>query len=322
MSRAAFLVLAACTMLASASFSAPAAHAAGSVSLGSAIASPSFNTSAGRLPADIAGITVADHTAPLAGSGHSTLSSGSLFGLAYGMRPGNAFAAGLLGGLLGAGVGGMLDGDGFFAAMHGGPGVLGVLLQLIILYLIAGWLYRRLTENLSPVGGLYGRVLYAGPGAASGARLLQGVARPGLFGGGRTGRPISLSPADYQSFEEVLHCVQAAWSMQDVTALRSLGTPEMAAAFATQLNDQANRGRRNQISAVRLHDSTLSDAWAEGNRDFATVQLRYSMLDVTLDSVGRVLDGSATEHVTVTEIWTFLREKRARWVVANIQDPK
>jgi predicted lipid-binding transport protein (Tim44 family) len=236
------------------------------------------------------------------------------YGRTYGLRPGNAFTSGLLGGLLGAGLGGLLFGGGFFGGMHGGPGVLGVLLQMLLLYMIATWAYRRFAGGLVGAGaGLYGRVLYPG------VQRMPGVARPGMFGGGRRGRPITLLPADYDAFTELLTCIQAAWSAHDVTALRSMATPEMTTIFAEQLSEQARSGVRNQVSDVHLQKGELSEAWSEGTREYATVSMQFSMVDVTLDSVGRVLDGSLTERVTITEFWTFMRAPRARWVLSAIQ---
>jgi predicted lipid-binding transport protein (Tim44 family) len=234
------------------------------------------------------------------------------YGRSYGMRPGSAFTSGLLGGLLGAGIGGLLFGGGFFHGMHNGSGVLGLLIQIFLLYMLASWAYRRLAGSLSVAGGgLYGRMLY--PGSPPPA------ARPGYFGGGRTGRPLTLDASDFHSFTEILRHLQAAWSAHDLTALRSLATPEMVTYFAEQLAAQTRRGVRNQVTDVRLQKGDLSEAWTEGRRDYATVSMTFSMVDATLDSVGRVVDGSLTERVTATEFWTFLRAPRAHWILSAIQ---
>jgi predicted lipid-binding transport protein (Tim44 family) len=249
---------------------------------------------------------------PQGGYGTASPFSGNGYGRSYGMRPGSAFTSGLMGGLLGAGIGGLLFGGGFFHGMHGSSGVLGLLIQMFLLYMLASWAYRRFAGGLSMAGaGLYGRVLYPG--------RITPAARPGLFGGGRKGRPITLNSSDFQSFTEVLRHIQAAWTAHDLTALRSLATPEMVTTFAEQLADQARRGVRNQVTDVRLLKGDLSEAWSEGARDYATVSMTFSMVDVTLDSVGRVLDGSPTERVTATEFWTFLRVPRAPWILSAIQ---
>jgi predicted lipid-binding transport protein (Tim44 family) len=207
------------------------------------------------------------------GSGSSFSNYG--YGRSYGMRPGSAFTSGLLGGLLGAGIGGMLFGGGFFHGMHNGSGVLGLLIQMFLLYLLASWAYRRFAGGVSMAGaGMYGRMLY--PGTA------QRPARPGQFGGGRTGRPISLDSSDFRSFTEVLRHIQAAWTAHDLTALRTLATPEIFRRTArrtgkprrAQSSDRHPPGQRRPVGSLergraricdRLHD-LLDDRRHVGQR--------------------------------------------------------
>ncbi len=232
-------------------------------------------------------------------------------GYAGGMRPRSVFASGLMGGLIGAGLGGMLFGGGFFGGMHGGGSILGLLLQLFLLYMLGSWLYRRFFA---------GNPALAGGGTLFGRGFQQGGMRPMAGGGGRpAGRPVALSPADYQSFDALLHNVQAAWSAHDLPALQAITTPEMTSFFAEQLAEQTSRGVRNSVTNVQLQKGDLSEAWSEGNREYATVAMRFSMIDVTRDGAGRVVDGSLSERVTTTEVWTFLRASGGRWVLSAIQ---
>jgi predicted lipid-binding transport protein (Tim44 family) len=48
--------------------------------------------------------------------------------------------------------------------------------------------------------------------------------------------------------------------------------------------------------------------------------MTFSMIDVTLDHSGRVVDGSPAERVTVREFWSFQRTARSRWSVSAIQE--
>ena len=132
-------------------------------------------------------------------------------------------------------------------------------------------------------------------------------------GGGGGAQPIAIGPGDYQAFEQLLQANQAAWTAHDVNALRAMVTPEMLSYFAEQLAEQESRGVRNEVRDVRLLQGDLAQAWTEGNRDYATVAMRFSMTDVTRDMTGRVVDGSPTEHVTATELWTFLRARGGHW---------
>ena len=134
--------------------------------------------------------------------------------------------------------------------------------------------------------------------------------------------PIQIGPQDYQEFEQLLQGIQAAWSRQDLNALRALATPEMLSYFAEQLAEQASRGVRNEVTDVRLLQGDLAQAWGEGNREYATVAMRFSMIDVTRDASGRIVDGSPSEHVTATELWTFVRSPGGQWILSAIQQAR
>jgi predicted lipid-binding transport protein (Tim44 family) len=79
---------------------------------------------------------------------------------------------------------------------------------------------------------------------------------------------------------------------------------------------------RNEVSDVRLLQGDLAQAWNEGDRDYATVAMRFSMIDVTRDASGRIVDGSPSEHVTATELWTFVRSRGGRWILSAIQQAR
>ena len=238
--------------------------------------------------------------------------------------PRSAFTSGLLGGLIGAGIGGLLLGHGFFGGMSGGFGFLGLLLQIFLIVMVVRWLVRRFRGARPSFAGAGS--FFAPPGAGPRPTSMSG----GPMGGGGSGMParpqarppITVSPADYQAFEQNLQAVQAAWSAQDLNALRSLATPEMVSYFAEQLADQSSRGVRNTVTDVRLDKGDLAEAWAENGREYATVAMRFAMIDVTRDASGQVVDGSPSEHVTATELWTFLRSPGGRWILSAIQQTR
>ena len=229
------------------------------------------------------------------------------------------FMSGLMGGLLGAGIGGLLFGGGLFGGIRGGFGFLGFLLQIFLIFLVVRWLLRRFFGGQPAVAN--GPGMFARQGGAQGPG--PGGPMPmggGGFGGGR--RPVTIAPADYQAFEQILQAVQGAWSRRDLPALQRLATPEMVGYFNQQLADQASRGVVNTVTDLRLLQGDLAEAWAEQGREYATVAMRFSMIDVTRDASGRVVDGSPTEHVTATEIWTFLRAPGGQWLLSAIQQAR
>jgi predicted lipid-binding transport protein (Tim44 family) len=228
-------------------------------------------------------------------------------GYGYGAR--SPFLSGLMGGLIGAGLGGLLFGHGLFWGIHGIGGFLGLLLQIYLLVLLVRWLLRRFAGQPAFIGG--GMFARQGPPPAA-----------PRYGGGGSGPSLALAPEDYQTFEYLLKAVQAAWSAHDLETMRSLATPEMVGIFAEQMAEQSSRGVRNQVTDVRLEQGDLAEAWHENGRDYATVAMRFVMHDATRDQSGRIVDGSVTEWVSTVEYWTFLRAPGGRWILSAIQQAR
>jgi predicted lipid-binding transport protein (Tim44 family) len=223
------------------------------------------------------------------------------------------FMSGLLGGFIGAGIFGLLFGGGFMHMGLGFGGLFGVLLQLVILFFIVRWLMRRF---------LGGGATRAGQ---SGARQ-PGASQPSIYApaGAQTGgvAPLQITPADSQAFAQCLVYVQQAWGAGDLNAIAQAATPEMMGYFRDQLATLSRQGLRNRVANVTVDGMEVSEAWSEGDTDFATVALRFSMLDVTEDAAGRVVDGSPTVRALVTEIWTFTRRRGGHWILAAIQQSR
>ncbi len=232
--------------------------------------------------------------------------------------PRSSFMSGLMGGLIGAGIGGLLFGGGFMGHGLGFGGFLGFIFQIFLVVMIGRWLYRRFMGGGVPAmaGGPNIFAREAGPGAPP----------PGMMGGGMGGTaaaaPVQIAPADFQAFEQLLQATQAAWSAGDLNALRGMATPEMVSYFAEQLSDHASRGVTNTISDVHLQSGDLAQSWAEGGRRYATVAMRFSMIDVTKDATGRIVDGSPSEHVAATELWTFVQAQGGHWILSAIQQAR
>jgi len=231
---------------------------------------------------------------------------------AFGGRSGSGFGSGLLGGLLGVGLGSMLFGGGLFGGSGGlgGMGIISLLLQAALLFFGIRWLVRRFANRQPAMAGgpSFARMQQTSGPAPTGARPAQ----PSL----QIGKP------DYEAFDRLLHEVQAAWSAQDLNALRAVATPEMVGYFGEQLAQQASRGVRNTVTHVKLEQGDLSEAWSEGGREYATVAMRFSSLDVTRDSAGRVVDGDVTLRSMATELWTFMRAPGGQWILSAIQQAR
>jgi hypothetical protein len=232
-----------------------------------------------------------------------------------GLAPRPSFMSGLMGGLIGAGIGGMLFGGGMFGGISGIGSVLGLLLQIGLAFLVVRLIMGFFAQRRPAMAG--GPQMFTPTGVNPQGMNPQGMNPQGSAGGGLP--PITISPADFAAFERLLQQVQAAWSQHDLGTMSRITTPEMNSYFAEQLADQASRNIRNQVSAVKLEQGDLSEAWTEQGRDYATVAMRFSMIDVTVAPNGKVVDGHPSERTMTTEIWTFLRARGGDWVLSAIQ---
>jgi predicted lipid-binding transport protein (Tim44 family) len=228
----------------------------------------------------------------------------------------NGSGRGLLGGLaagfLGAGLLGMLFGGGMFSGLGGLSSIFGLILQIgliiIVVRLAMAWWQRRHTPASAYAGAA------AGPGAATSFRTGTGF---GLGSG--SSAPLEILPADYEAFERLLGEIQAAWSNEDVAKLHTLATPEMVSYFTKDLEANKATNDINKVSDVKLLQGDLAEAWREGDTDYASVALRYSLVDKTLERTsGRLVAGSEQPE-EVTEVWTFMRPRGANWELSAIQ---
>jgi predicted lipid-binding transport protein (Tim44 family) len=225
--------------------------------------------------------------------------------------PGRGLLGGLAAGFLGAGLLGMLFGGGMFGGLGGLSSILGLILQIgliiIVVRLAMSWWQRRHATASAYAGAAPG---YGGP---SNMRSASG------FGLGSGSAPLEIVPADYEAFERLLGDIQAAWANEDIAKLRTLASPEMVSYIDDDLAAYKARNQTNVVSGVKLLQGDLAEAWREGDTDFASVAMRYALVDKVIDNAtGRVVKGSEAP-TEATEVWTFLRPRGGGWELSGIQ---
>jgi predicted lipid-binding transport protein (Tim44 family) len=224
-------------------------------------------------------------------------------------RPGRGMLGGLAAGFLGAGLLGMLFGGGMFGGLGGLSSIFGLILQIglivIVVRLAMSWWQRRHETATA----------YAGAPAGPAASSSFGTG----FGLGSGSAPLEIIPADYEAFERLLGEIQAAWSNEDVARLHTLATPEMVSYLGKDLEDNRARNQINKTSDVKLLQGDLAEAWREGDTDYASVAMRFSLVDKTLDRTsGRLVEGN-DQPTEATEVWTFVRPRASNWELSAIQ---
>lgn len=250
--------------------------------------------------------------------------SGGLFG---------NFGRSMLGGLLVGGLIGMLLGNG----LGGLAGMFGLILQVAVIALIAMFVMRMFANRRQPAAAGAGNAGAQPFGAAKSAAPQAG---PLAGFGGRTpsvnpfetkqeaapaapaveDEPMDVGQEDLDRFEQMLSEVQTAYGREDYAVLRKLATPEAMSYLAEELGGIASSGMRNEVKDVKLLQGDVSEAWREGNAEYATVAIRYSAIDVMLDrNTGAVVEGNPNEPVESVELWTFTRQDGGEWQLAAIQ---
>jgi predicted lipid-binding transport protein (Tim44 family) len=234
------------------------------------------------------------------------------------------FGRGLIGGFIGAGLFGLLFGNGLFGGLGGGMSILGLLLQIGLLFLLFKLVMGFVRGNRPAFQGTgYNRDSGQGVGQGGAA----GFAGFAGFGGGKAGAPrgtkLELNPADFSVFEQRLVAIQTAFGAEDFDRMRELGTPEMASYFAEDLAANAKKGLVNRVLNVTFLQGDLSEAWREPQAEYATVAMRFSLTDTMVDRVsGKLVSGDPAVPEQVTEVWTFVRRAGGApgdWKLSAIQ---
>ena len=246
-------------------------------------------------------------------------------------RPG--LLGGLAAGFLGAGLLGMLMGNGLLGGLGSLASMFGLLLQVALIggaiWLVLRWWRNRSQPTPAYAGGRSnynapeqpGRHLDLGSMANRSGMGAAGSMLGGL-GATRAAEPsdeLGITPADYDAFEKLLTEVQDAYGREDLNALRTRASPEMLSYFTEEMTENTSRGLINHLSGTKLLQGDLAEAWREDQTEYATVAMRYELVDrmVERDS-GRTVEGDeATQEVT--ELWTFRRARGHNWMLSAIQ---
>ncbi len=241
---------------------------------------------------------------------------------------GSTLGRGLMAGLVGAGIFGLLSGSGLFSGLGSMSSIIGLLLQIGLIFLavklVMGFIARRREGQMATAtpaggmqrdafGGMFGGGSSAGPAAGAGYGAAQAAPVNDL----------AVSPEDFSSFERKLSEIQSAYGEEDLNRLRRNVTPEIASYFAEDLAENARKGVINKVSGAKLLSGDLAESWREGNAEYATVAMQFSVMDTVVDrATGAYVSGDRTAPSETTEIWTFTRPAGATpedWKLSAIQ---
>jgi predicted lipid-binding transport protein (Tim44 family) len=228
-------------------------------------------------------------------------------------------------GLLGAGLFGLLSGSGLFGGLGGLASLFGLLMQagLIVgaIYLVMRLIRSRRPQAEPTLAGV-------GPGPLArqmndprnDPRMAVSGGTAAVAAGAVQQVPVNLTDADFAVFEKLLGKVMDGYSRQDKAALDLVATEEMVGYFGEDIGENVRKGLIDESRDVKLLQGDLSEAWREGAAEYATVAMRFSLINVIRErATGKIVEGHAEIPQEATEYWTFLRKNGADWKLSAIQ---
>lgn len=236
----------------------------------------------------------------------------------------NPMMAGVLGGLVGAGIGSMLFGHSpaLAAASDAAPAAsfLGTLLQLALIGGLAWLAFRMFRRRAQPqaqpsvADADYQRAYDAAPERAL-PHVGGAVSQPR-----RVEKEFELSADDQNAFTQIIAGVQKAWSDGNPVALRQFVTPEVAGWMAEDQARDQSRGVRNVVEDVQLLKGDVTETWRDAELEYATAVITFSSKDYVISLAdNRVVEGDAKTPVEATEAWTFVRSPGGKWLLSAIE---
>jgi len=121
--------------------------------------------------------------------------------------------------------------------------------------------------------------------------------------------------------EAQLHTeVQAAISDENIARLRQITTPEISGALEEEFAENARKGLIEKAAEVKLLQGDLAESWREDGYEYATVAMRYSIVDALVEqATGKVVEGHKDIAQEAVEHWTFRRQPGGLWQLSAIE---
>lgn len=110
----------------------------------------------------------------------------------------------------------------------------------------------------------------------------------------------------------------------DSATLRPLLSDEVFANFNRAIEDRQKNGLTLSTTLVGIRAADLIEADLQGRNAVITVKLVSDQINVTRDGDGKVVEGDPSAVTSVTDIWTFARNTRARdpnWTLVATRSP-
>ncbi|MFL2669259.1 MAG: Tim44/TimA family putative adaptor protein [Alphaproteobacteria bacterium] len=106
--------------------------------------------------------------------------------------------------------------------------------------------------------------------------------------------------------------VVQAFAEGDKDSLRGLLNNEVLENFGLEIDKREKAGETLETTVIGIKKENIIEARVNGETAFITVEILSEQVNVVRDAAGKTIDGDGNQITTVTDIWTFARNTRAR----------
>jgi len=208
-------------------------------------------------------------------------------------------------------------------------------LDIVLLAMVAGFLIYRLRSVLgrrtgnekqprdpfrvgeaeTPGGAKRPRQLSERPAGESAPQQVAG-GPAGVLGEGLrqiAGADPAFTPESFlEGARTAFSWIVEAFAKGDTKALRPLVNDDVYRNFGAAIDARAKAGETLESALVGIKSADILEARLPGRIAFVTVKFVSEQVNVTRNSKGEVIDGDPVRVLTITDIWTFARDIRAR----------
>ena len=106
--------------------------------------------------------------------------------------------------------------------------------------------------------------------------------------------------------------IVAAFAKGDVKTLKGLLAPDVLKDFTGAIETRQQEGQSLSSQLIGLSETTVYAARLADSEAYVTVRFVSEQVNALKDKSGAVVDGDATKAEKVVDVWTFMRDVRAR----------
>lgn len=106
--------------------------------------------------------------------------------------------------------------------------------------------------------------------------------------------------------------IVTAFAKGDEEELKPLLAPPVFESFAADIRRRRAAGETRETKVVGIRSAMIREAKMEGREARVSVDIVSDQINVTRDASGAVIDGDPKNPETVSDLWTFSRDTRAK----------